>query len=270
MNRDMQFNMGNLLLAQGRFDDARQLFLQYLDGAVKDPPSLQKVAALQDIGICYKKQGRLDDALVYYQKALDMARILNLREQIADNISNIGVIYKNQGLQLQKEGNRSGFHEKLKLAEKCYLDAKEIDRQANNNHGLANDLNNLGIIYRHMQERSKAIGAYKECIKIAERVGDHAVVGRAEMNIGIIYNDSQQWDEGIEYLKKARTTMANGGLDQPYSIAVVAYNLGLGYFEKGNLREARNYFQEAQRLLEQMQIHDEYLTGSIRDYLKKC
>jgi tetratricopeptide (TPR) repeat protein len=270
MNSEMMFNMANVLLAQGRFDDARQLFLQYLDESVNDPPNIKKVAALQDVGICYKKQGCLDDALIYYQKALDLARVLNLREQIADNISNMGVIYKNQALPLGQAGDQQGFKEKLKLAERCYLEAKEIDRQANNTHGLANDLNNLGIVYRHMQDRSKAIGAYQECIKVAEKTGDRVLVGKAEMNIGVIYNDIQKWDDAISYLKKALTSMSRGGTDQAYSIAVVVYNLGIAYFGKGDTRAAKKYFQEADGMLVKMQIHDEYLTSTIRQYLAKC
>jgi tetratricopeptide (TPR) repeat protein len=269
-NIDMSFMAGNFMLMQGHFDDARKAFLQYVEEAKNKPPDPSLAVALKDIGICFKKQGKLEEGLAYYKRALEVARKLSLQEEIADDISNMGVIYKNQGLRLLEEGDQAGFQVKLKAAEQCYLEAKEIDRKTNNTSGLASDLNNLGIVYRHLQERSKAIGAYEESKKIAEKLGEHVMIGKAEMNIGLIYLDSEKWDDCISYLQKALGSISKGGNDQAYSIALVKYNLGLAYFEKGNKRKSKENLQEAESLLKRMQIQDDVLSRNIKELIKKC
>lgn len=270
MKNKMLFDLGNMMLTKGRFEDARNAFTQYVEKSETEPPDESVAIALKDIGICFKKQGRLDEALNYYEQALSLARRLNLELEIADNISNMGVIYKNQAIQLQNAGDPASAGAKLKEAEKCYLEAKEIDRKTKNDYGLASDLNNLGIVYRHLQERSRAIGAYLESIKIAEKIGDSALIGKAEMNIGLIHGDSGNWDEDIVHMQKALLALAQGGFDQAYSIAQVKYNLAIAYFEKGDPRKARENFQEAGSLLEQLQISGTELNNNIQVYLEKC
>jgi tetratricopeptide (TPR) repeat protein len=270
MQNDMLFQFGRVMISQGRFEDAKQLFLQYVglfQGGLED----ESVAmALKNIGVCFKKQGNLEEGLMYYERALEVARRLGLQQEIADNISNMGVIYKNQALRLQQAGDSTQAKQKLMAAEKCYLEARDIDRKTQNQKGLADDLNNLGIVYRHMQDRSKAIGAYQESMKVAEKIGSFDLMGKAEMNIGLIHGDSGNWDEDITHLQKSLTYLARGGTDQTYSTAVAKYNLGMAFFQKGDHRSAKTYLQEADKLLQRMQIRGDELSLNIKEYLQKC
>ena len=186
------------------------------------------------------------------------------------NLSNVAVVYKNQAVELQAKGRIAESRDKLESAEALYIEARQLDFRVGNLKGVASDLLNLGITYYHAGQRSKAIGAFDECIRLAEEMKEKALLGKAYAGIGTVYAQIKRWDKAIEYYERALSLARPlSGDDWVWQGAVAGANLGIAWFENGDPQRAAKYLREAQARLEDMNIDDE-LARRVRDYLKKC
>ena len=243
LNQYQLFNKGSMLMGAGKFAEAYELFVAYINESKGKKTDLLQVMALKNAGVCCKEQ--------------------------ADIISNIGVIHKNQALMHLKNNQSNKAKEELNTAEEYLKKAKQLDFETGNKQGIAHDLLNLGILYRHMKNRSKAFGAYEECIKVARDIDNKQALGNAKSAIGDIYRDMKEYDKAIQYFHDAIADFIQTGDDQLWSIAVAESKLGFTYFDKGDKENARKTLLKAAKLFSHMGINDT-MTQKVHDYLKRC
>ena len=158
-------NLGNVLLDQGRLDEA---FQHYATAVRID----HKYAyAHTNLGAMYRRRGELEKALEYCAKAVE------LDPNYADGHSNLGNVYFSQGK-----------HDK---AITHYTKALELDPNK------ANTYSNLGNALLRKGETGRAVAAYREALRL-----DPASAS-AHSNLGGAFFTQGKLDEAMAHYRKA-------------------------------------------------------------------
>ena len=269
IDRNQFWNLAAVAFQAGKFELARDYFARFVLLNEGSAITSSDVQALRNMGVCCKKLGRLDEAIQYYTKSLAHARDLDLLAEQADNISNLGIIYKNQGLQLLSEGRPDDARKRWEAAEAMYLEARDLDWRLNNSDGVALDLLNLGIIYNHLGHRSRAIGAFEECIRLATGTGNVTTLAKARGGIGSVYASIQEWPKAIEHYAEAVSILSRSATeDAPWSIAIARTNLGIARFHSGDREAARRELTQAADLFRYMNVNDG-TARAVQEYLRR-
>lgn len=153
--------------------------------------------AIFNAGNAYFTQGIYETATVYFYQYLEIQREDNHKTGEAFALSNIGAIMI-----------RMDDFEKAKFN---FLQALQIlneESSAEPNPGLndkiPNILNNLGIVYQHLQKYDSALYYYKESLSYKDVVEDKAYFESSLLNnIGSLFLDINEPDSAYQALTKA-------------------------------------------------------------------
>ena len=236
----------------GMLTEAACTFKQYLSKALNKEDEFY-VSALQFIGVCHKKQGKYSEAISYYQKALVISKRNNYVLGIADSLSNIGVAYKNLGIQFRENNEDDKANQTFISAVETYKEVIKLDRAINNLSGIATDLNNLGIVYTHLMEKSKALGAFEEAISIAQKENLVHTEGLSLGGVAKIYLFSDDIDKSIDYYEQSISKLVQ--TSDFYYLAINMVNLGSIYYEKEDYVKAKTLLTSALTYYDSMGIH---------------
>jgi tetratricopeptide (TPR) repeat protein len=135
-----------------------------------------------------------------------------------------------------------------------YLDALKIYEDADDRVGLADTLNNIGIVYRHTGEPAKALEYYQQALPLREAVGDRAGLAPTLNNIGVVYNDRGERAKALEYYQQALSITE--GVGDRAGESVIRCHMAMIYREQGKLREAVEELRQVVALDEQVQSPD--------------
>jgi tetratricopeptide (TPR) repeat protein len=105
----------------------------------------------------------------------------------------------------------------------------------------------LGNIYRHLGEYSKALLWLEKAININEKVLglEHPLTATSHNNIGLVYQAKGEYDKALEYHKKALAIYEKVlDLEHP-SIAISYNNIAAVYQVKGEYDKALEYYKKA-------------------------
>jgi CHAT domain-containing protein len=125
---------------------------------------------------------------------------------------------------------------------------------------LAFSLNQLGHLYRMLDEPKRAEGLYRQALPILTKTygSEHEEVAEALTNIGLVLQDQGKVDEAGVQLRQARSIYE--ARHRPVEVATTDNHLGL-------LASARRDFEEAERLLKSAaDVHRSNLPRSSGDY----
>lgn len=245
------YQAASVFLGAGALAKAEALFRRYVEIAKDQPADEIFITAIQNIGVCRKKAGDYEEAARWYDRALKLSRDIGFLRGQADNISNIAILRKNEGRSHLLAGRTREALESFSLAAALYSEAKELDRRTGNEAAIGIDLLNLGILYTHMQSRSKAKGALLECIDLATRLGDETLLGKAELAMGRLYQNISRLDEAVSWLERSARTLSVGPLDAS-SLAQSLGNLGAIHLERSDFKRSRECLEAARRLYDML------------------
>lgn len=122
--------------------------------------------SLNNLGVVYYELGRYPDAITHLQRALDFGAAPADRHTHALTLGNIGRAFEKLGR----------YEEALSY----HLQSLEIMETLDNDLGLGDVLENLGVVYAKTDERA-ALGYFRRSLAIKTKVGDKK--GRAETGI---------------------------------------------------------------------------------------
>lgn len=114
--------------------------------------------------------GKFDECIRYHEIALNLATQANLRKQIGQSQFNLGNAYKRINI--------------LSKALNCYMEAKQIFEELNDEKGRAASLNLIGILYMDWLDYEKALSTYYESLKMEEARGNKQGMLDIHINIG--------------------------------------------------------------------------------------
>jgi tetratricopeptide (TPR) repeat protein len=130
-----------------------------------------------------------------------------------------------------------------------HLQAGEIFRAAGKQELLANNLNDLGILYYYNRQRNLARQQYQEALTIFSRLRNKAGMAVTNGKIGHLYEKQQRYDSAFYFQRQALAQYRQ--LDDKQGIAKIYENMGSIYEDLTRYDSADHYFQQALTLDEQ-------------------
>lgn len=201
---------------------------QMLELSLKEKYLMGQVLAYEKIGIGHDILGLTDSALSYYDKALSL-----LRKYPEVEYDSVGLLI-NKGVAYYYAGD-------LGRALEYYLIAEQTAIKSGKEQRLSYLLNNLGVVYRLMEDYEDAIYVYERSLKIKTQNNDLMGMANTEHNIGMAYMHQGMPDEAMGHLERSKDLyLEMGEKDQA---ATVDQSLGIGYFERGEYERARTLLE---------------------------
>ncbi len=124
-----------------------------------------------------------------------------------------------------------------------YTKSLEINEKINNINGKINNLGNIGSIFNSLSQPLKAIDYFSQALKLSDKVGNNESKSGLLNNIGNSYTNLDSLDLALEYKIKALEINQKSG--NQLRIANSLANVGNVYLKKNNLEKAKDYHQEA-------------------------
>jgi hypothetical protein len=154
-------NLALLYKSQGRYNDAKPLYVQSLDITERqlgnDHPDVAN--SLNNLAGLYKSQGRYNDAEPLYVQSLDIRKrqLGNDHPHVAQSLNNLAGLYYYQG--------------RYNDAEPLYVQSLDIKkRQLGNDHpDVATSLNNLALLYFFQKNYLKAENLAQQALVIYQQ-----------------------------------------------------------------------------------------------------
>ncbi|MBW1298163.1 tetratricopeptide repeat protein [Aquimarina litoralis] len=218
-----------------------------------------KAESLNYLGILDSKEGSFDNALTKYLKALDITEGIQDSTGIGLTFHNLGMFYRRQKeYRKAKQYLQKAIQIKEKLVDiedlalshhmlaVTYYQNKQLD-SSRFHIAIVKDLpcsdlrkskanGSLASLYYSNKEYDKAIEIYKENIGISKKAEDLNELSVSYLNVAVLYNALQQYDNAVPYLDSAITEakkIKNNGL------------LRTQYYSKSNLNETRKEYKLA-------------------------
>ena len=170
-------------------------------------------AALNSIGVSYRKIYKLDDALRYYEESLLLSKELKDTLAIASSLLSIGTIYS--------------WRFKTDKALDYTNQSITLSRAINDKKGEAIALNNFATSYIQKKEYDKAKENINEAIKIGDSLNDYNLLSGHYVTLGSLYLKLKDYDEVIKkaeiLLKYAQRITHNERIDGAYAFFLNAY-----------------------------------------------
>jgi tetratricopeptide (TPR) repeat protein len=240
--------MGDLLMVKKQFDAALDKYQEAgsLYDKLNDPK--EKANTLCNIGVCYYNKSDYAKALDYNFQALKIYETIKHEAGKAIALGNIGLVHMMNGKP----------EKSLEYAQKAY----QIDLNLGNSEGVCRHLSNIATIYQHQGSAlnqtdtlaangkyRKALKAYDEAMRIAEKNGSRAQIAMILDNQANVYFEMGDTSRCLEYFSKAYDIDKSIGNKEGMSMHVG--NIGWIHFTSNRLKEAERYTKEAIDLLEQ-------------------
>jgi tetratricopeptide (TPR) repeat protein len=274
-------NLALLYYSQGRYNDAKPLYLQSLDilklqlgtNHFDVASSLNNLALLYYSQGCYndaeplflqslsisKYQLSIDDfdvattlnnlALLYYsQRKYNDAELLYLqsldiwKHQLGTDNSNVATSLNNLAVLYKSQGRYND-------AEPLFLQSLEIRKQqlGADHPDVATSLNNLALLYRLQGRYNDAEPLFLQSLEIRKQQlgADHPDVATSFNDLALLYTSQKCFNNAeLLFLQSLEIRKQQLGADHP-SVATSFNNLALLYEAQGKYSEAENLAQQA-------------------------
>ncbi|MFN6154366.1 MAG: tetratricopeptide repeat protein [Dolichospermum sp.] len=196
-------NLAVLYEYQGRYNDAKPLYLQSLDIWKRqlgdDHPAV--ATSLNNLAGLYEYQGRYNDAEPLYLQSLDIRKrqLGDDHPDVATSLNNLAGLYESQG--------------RYNDAEPLYLQSLDIrKRQLGDDHPfVASSLNNLALLYESQGRYNDAEPLYLQSLDISKRQlgDDHPFVASSLNNLALLYESQGKYSEAEDLAQQALVIYQN-------------------------------------------------------------
>lgn len=116
--------------------------------------------------------------------------------------------------------------------------------------GMAQCLNNLGLMEKNLGNFGRAIGHLRTAVEYHEELGHTLDVGGSLFNLGVAEFKSGQWESARERFERALRLLE--GIGNRSSVAKLCLNLGNYYRQKRDWTEAESYYDRAREMLQDL------------------
>jgi CHAT domain-containing protein/Tfp pilus assembly protein PilF len=128
-----------------------------------------------------------------------------------------------------------------------YNQALSIRRSVGDRSGEATTLNNIGVVYSDLGEKTKALEYYNQTLLILRAVGDRLGEVTTLNNIGMVYSDLGKKIKALEYFNQALPIWQAVG--DRSGEATTLNNIGWVYSDLGEKTKALEYYNQALPIL---------------------
>jgi serine/threonine protein kinase/tetratricopeptide (TPR) repeat protein len=245
---DTLIDLGDLYVERGQPDKALPLFKEALQIQRDAGDETYQALCLSNIGTAYFQKGENEDALTYLQQALQLREKLNVPGDIAETLHNLGEAYANLGQYDQ--------------AMTSYLRGLDLYRKGADNHGIAVMSNSVGSVFEYQGRVGPAVGALQDAVKAFREAGDRSITMAQSLNdlVGALAR-SGRGTESAGLLEEARGLARN--LKNDALSAALLNTEGDVHFYQGDLKSAKDFYQQARRLAAHASEKDVLLTSRL-------
>ncbi|KAL1503824.1 hypothetical protein AB1Y20_012291 [Prymnesium parvum] len=232
-------NLGRLLQAQGRLDEAGALFHEDLEAcrATLGNRHPSTLISINSLGGLLQDQGQLDEAGALYREALE-ARRETLGDRHPDTLASIN----NLGRLLQAQG-------RLKEAEVLYRETLEARHETlgNRHPSTLTSINNLGGLLQAQGRLEEAGSLFREDLEVSrETLGNRHPSTLASINNlgGLLQAQGRLQEAEVLYREALEAYRETLGNNHPSTLTSIN-NLGVLLKAQGRLEEAELLYREA-------------------------
>jgi len=191
---------------------------------------------LNNLGLFYWKLDNYSRALSYYEEALEIARDLKNKEEQSNCLNNIAIIYTIMG----------DYDYALNYLKR----ALSIDKNLGNKVYISIDLSNIGdtfrnkgLISRNNEDFSKALGYFKDCLRLTRKTNNLETEIRVLNNIGTVYSDLKNYSEAMKYFREGYEKAKK--IKNIEVMAMILNNIGIIHYNQGNYEKSTQCYQKA-------------------------
>ncbi|MBX7223374.1 MAG: CHAT domain-containing protein [Blastocatellia bacterium] len=268
-------NMANVHYYRGDYDLALETYRKAL-GIFETISSQAGISrTLNNIGSILQLQGKYAAAFSTLQKSLAIKEKMNDLAGQANTFNNIGILYYDHG----------NFEMALEFHQKSFRIREELKDISS----MAQSLNNMGNAYRRMEQFKEARECHERSLELKRKIGERLSMAGSYANLGNVLGAQGKLEEALVFFEKANeinrelkvrpslsllNNMAStyrhlGKYEQVIALGMESARLaeqttqpdlywmaiteaGLGHYEMGNLKAARDCFEQAIAAVEKM------------------
>jgi len=112
---------------------------------------------------------------------------------------------------------------------------------------LLEGFNTLGILYNATNQLKRSQLAFYQGLELSERFPNNAFIGRYLNNLGLLYVHLEQWDKALDFLQRAETFYESIGVTQPNRQLVILLNQSFVYQQLKQKERAKAAYHRALR-----------------------
>ncbi|HAS6159811.1 TPA: diguanylate cyclase [Vibrio vulnificus] len=112
---------------------------------------------------------------------------------------------------------------------------------------LLEGFNTLGILYNATNQLKRSQLAFYQGLELSERFPNNAFIGRYLNNLGLLYVHLEQWDKALDFLQRAETFYESIGVTQPNRQLVILLNQSFVYQQLKQKDQAKAAYDRALR-----------------------
>ncbi len=201
----------------------------------------------------YRMQGYYPRAIEEIDQAIETYRKEGALNKEASCLSTKGLI-------LWRSGN-------IDDARKGLLQALEMAVQINNQSLMAGCYNNLGLVYKDMEQYEAAIDCFNKSQAIREKICELSNISSSIFNLGMVYLEIGRLDAGEKYTYNAMKLFKRYGDGAGEAMAMT--NLGELFYHKEEYGKALEYFESSIVLKQKLNLRS-YFASSLTGIIKAC
>ena len=179
------------------------------------------------LSYCYRKRSIKDSSLLFVDKAYELIEKLPESYYKTNAKYKMGFIYKDYGLS----------EKSLPLLLSAYDGFITVDDKKS----LANVCNLIAFIHRLQGNKKRSLAYYHKGRYFREEQGDVQGLSLAYNNLGNGHKSLMQLDSSLYYYKKSLALKKENNYNKQ---GFTLHNIGTVYFLKGDVHNARRYYQE--------------------------
>ena len=162
----------------------------------------------------------------YLKEAEDMALKSNNQEQLF-------VIYS---LVSQRYRNKSFYSEAMQMLQKALAISEELE----NIHFQTQAYNQIGVIFRRIDENPQALDMHMKALQLAEECNDSLSISKAINGMGNVSIAMERYHSAIEYFHRGLSISES--MNNVLGMAINTNNIGEAYMKLNQLDSAMHYY----------------------------
>ena len=245
---DTLIDLGIFYLERGQPDQALQVFKESLQIQRDAGDETNQGLCLNNIANAYSQKGENEDALTYLQQALQIREKLNVPADIASTLENLGGTYADLG--------------QYDRAMTSYMRGLDLYRKSGNNLGAATISHSMGLVFEYQGRLGPAVGTLQDSVKALRDEGDRS--SNMAQSLGDLAGALAR--AGIGSAAPKLLDEAQGlakGLKNDSLLAAILNDQGDAYFYQGDLKSAKDSYDQALRLASHTADKDVLLTSKM-------
>lgn len=210
-----------------------------------------------------------DSSFIYFKKALNLSKQNKLNNKISESLFGIGIYFENIGnyekaiIKLSEAlvyfektntkdkialvNNHIGYNYsrlyKDELALEYYLKSLSLNKEVDDQIGIARNLRSIGNLYYYQGEYADAKDYYSNALNIYKNLENEKGIADCYTYLGNVESDSENMDIGFEYYLKSNAILEQ--LNDKVGVAGNHNNIGYNYLSLDKYNDALLYFEKA-------------------------